>query len=54
LREAVFTGIEADGDLSTKRVGSGPWGRRAISLGGEVKMIFIEALPEKIIIRTEH
>jgi hypothetical protein len=49
-----LTRIAADGDLSAKSVGSGRWSRRAIRLCGKLKMIFIEALPEEIIIQTEH
>jgi hypothetical protein len=54
MGEAALTGIEADGDLSPKSIGTSRWGRRAIRLSPNLKMIFIEGLPEKIIIQTEH
>jgi hypothetical protein len=54
LSEAALTRIEADGDLALKSIASSRWNRRAIRLGRKLKMIFIEVLPEKIIIQTEH
>ena len=54
LSEGALTRIEADGDLALKSVGSNRWSRRAIRLCRKLKMIFIEVLPEKNIIQTEH
>jgi hypothetical protein len=49
-REAALTGMVADGNTAARSVGSGRWSRRVIRFGGIVKMIPIEALPEKFII----
>jgi hypothetical protein len=48
-REAL-TKIEADGSLVTYNVDPGRQSRRAMFLGDKLKMIFVEALPENIII----
>jgi hypothetical protein len=54
LSEAALTRIEPYGDLAVKSAGSGHWSWRAICLGCRLKMIFIETLPEKIIVQTKH
>jgi hypothetical protein len=52
--KAVLISNEADGGLPAQRIVSGRWRWGALRLGGKVKMIFIEILPEKIIIGTKH
>ena len=54
LSEAALTRIETDVVLSPKSIGPSRWNRGAIRRCRKLKMIAVEALPEKIIIQTEH
>jgi hypothetical protein len=46
--------IVADENPAAGSIDSGCWSRREIRWCGKLKMVSIEALPEKIIIQTKH